>query len=326
MKAEKNIVIIGSTNMDLVVKAPRFPRPGETMTGDSFYTSYGGKGANQAVTVARLGAPVAFVGCVGDDAFGEEMVEHLNQEGVGTAFVRTVKGTSSGTALIIVDSEGRNEIIVVRGANDRLRQDDIQQAEELIASAEMVVIQLEIPPDTVRNAITTAPKHRIPVILNPAPAPAEPLEPEMLEQVFILAPNEVEAEALTGIGADTPAFAEKAIRALKEKGAKKVIITLGEKGCVYSEGAKFIKLPAYKVKAEDTTAAGDAFVGALAAGYPHFSEFCDAVRFALAVAALSVTKRGAQTSLPQREEVRGFLKKNEPSLLKGFAAIGKKGP
>jgi len=182
---------------------------------------------------------------------------------------------------------------------------------------------LEIPLDTVRHAIATAHKHQIPVILNPAPAPAAALEPEILKNVFILAPNEVEAEALTSIDADTPEFPERAIRALQEKGAKNVLITLGEKGCVFSEERKIVKLPAYKVKAEDTTGAGDAFVGALAAGYPHFSKFRDAVQFASAVAALSVTKRGAQTSLPQREAVRDFLEKREPSLVSGFSTIGK---
>lgn len=316
-----NVVVIGSINMDLVVKTGRFPRPGETMPGESFYTSYGGKGANQAVTIARLGAPSALIGCVGGDAFGEEMVSHLREEGIDTSGLRKAENCSSGTAVIIVDSDGRNQIIVVRGANERLCPDDIRRAEQLIASAKLVVLQLEIPLDAVCHAVETAHKHGVDIILNPAPAPAEPLHSDLLKQVSVLVPNEVEAEALTGLDVDSPDFARSAIHALKEKAADKVIVTLAEKGCILSESDKEIHVPAYSVKAEDSTGAGDAFVGALAAGYSSFRRFADLVKFASAVAAISVTKRGAQSSLPHRQEVRAFLETHEPSLLNDFSAM-----
>jgi len=317
----KDIVVIGSINMDLVVKASRFPRPDETMAGETFYTSYGGKGANQAVTAARLGAPVSFVGCVGDDRFGEEMTQHLRDEGVNTSCVRQVSNCSSGTALIIVDSVGRNQIIVVRGANKELNAEDIRCAQPLIASAELVVIQLEIPRPTVHCAVETARKSNVPVILNPAPAPAGPFDPGLLEQVHILVPNELEAEALTGLDPQSPDFPEKALQALRKQGAEKVIITLGDRGAVFSDEDKIQCATAYTVRAEDTTGAGDAFVGALAAGYSFFPSFAKLIRFASAVAAISVTRRGAQSSLPARAEVQTFLENHEPSLLPDFCAM-----
>jgi ribokinase len=316
-----NVVVIGSINMDLVAKTHRFPRPGETMAGESFYTSYGGKGANQAVTVARLGGAASFIGCVGADAFGKEMVDHLRQEGVDTGHVRTVENCSSGTALIIVDSAGRNQIIVIRGANEHLHPEDIDGALHLISAAKMVVIQLEIPLDTVRHAIARAHEHGAPVLLNPAPAPAGPLDSDILKKVSLLVPNEVEAEALTGLAAGSAGFPERCIRTLERDGAKRVIVTLGERGCAFSDGEAIRHLPAYPVRAEDTTGAGDAFVGALAASYSFFSRFSDAVKFASAVAALSVTKKGAQSSLPRREDVRRFLENYEPCLLEGFLAM-----
>ncbi len=307
--------------MDLVAKTSRFPRAGETMHGETFYTSYGGKGANQAVTVARLGAPAVFVGCVGDDAFGKEMLEHLRQERVEIGYVRTVEKCSSGTAVIVVDSEGRNQIIVIRGANERLGRTDVERASAQISAAEVVVIQLEIPFDTVQYAVESAREKNVPVILNPAPAPAGPLPHGILERAQIIVPNEIEAEALTGISASSSNFLEKAVGVFREKGAAKIIITLAEKGCVFSEGEKLVRVPPYEVRAEDTTGAGDAFVGALAAGYGFFPEFKDLIKFASAVAAISVTKRGAQSSLPGRKEVEEFLRTREPALLDCFRAM-----
>lgn len=322
----ETVAVIGSINMDLVVKASRFPRPFETMVGETFHTTYGGKGANQAVTVARLGAPTSFIGCVGDDAFGDQMVEHMAREGVNIRRLRKTNTCSSGTALIIVDAEGRNEIIVIRGANDRLQPEDIKRAQKTIGSAKVVVIQLEIPLETVLHAIETAHKHDVPVILNPAPAPAEPLHPDWLRKVSILVPNEVEAEALTGLNSAAPDFIKKSVRALQKQGPQKVIITLGDKGCAFGDEGKIFHVPAYRVRAEDTTGAGDAFVGALAAALGHFSNFADTIRFASAVAALSVTRLGAQSSLPTRVEIQAFLQEREPSLLKGFSSMAQRRP
>jgi ribokinase len=252
------------------------------------------------------------------------MMAHLAKEGIETRYIHKTKICSSGTALIIVDAEGQNEIIVIRGANEQLLPEDIERAQQTIASAKLVAIQLEIPLETVQYSIETAHRRGVPVILNPAPAPPQPLGPDLLKKVFILVPNEVEAEALTGLDSAAPDFVEESIRALQKQGPQKVIITLGDKGCAFGDEGKIAHVPAYRVRAEDTTGAGDAFVGALAAGLGHFSEFSDTIKFASAAAALSVTKLGAQSSLPMRPEIHKFLQEREQPLLKGFLSIEQK--
>ena len=320
---EKSAVVVGSMNMDLVAKTRRFPRPGETIVGESFYTSFGGKGANQAVTIARLGLSVSFVGCVGDDAFGREMVAHARNEGVETTHIRIAKGCPSGTALIVVNAEGENQIIVIRGANNKLSPKDVDRAEEIIAHAAVVVAQFEIPSETVQHAVGLAHKHGVPVILNPAPALPHTIDSSLLREADMLVPNEVEAEALSGVSAKNPDFAAETIRNLREKGVRTAIITLGEKGCVAADSRNEWRIPAFKIHVEDTTAAGDAFVGALAAGYHFFPDLQALARFASTVAALTVTKKGAQSSLPNRQEVEQFMMAHAPELLEKFRAMAR---
>lgn len=312
---KKQVVVVGGMNMDLVCKADAVPRPGETVMGKSFYTGLGGKGANQAIMAARLGVSVNFIGRVGDDAFGQEMLAAMRANDVGTKHMKVTKGCSSGVALIIVDARAQNQIVVVPGANAKVRPDDIAEAEETIARASLVVTQFEAPLETVEAAIKLAAKHGIPVILNPAPVLSQPINPSMLKQVEILVPNETEAEALTAIRHDTPAFALAAIKALREKGVKTPIITMGEAGSMIGDTGEGHHVPAFSVTPVDTTAAGDAFVGGLAAGYLFFTDLPALVRFASAAGALAVTKRGSQVSLPTRHEIEEFLAKHDAGLL-----------
>lgn len=319
-----SVVVVGSANMDMVSKARRFPRAGETITDASFYTSFGGKGANQAVTIARLGLPVVFIGCVGDDGFGRDILAHMQDEGIDTRHIRMVTECSTGTAVIIVDSRGQNRIVVAPGANHKMLPDQVRKAEGAIADANAVVAQFEIPFESVRVAAQLASKHRIPFILNPAPAlskGSDAVDSSLLKMVEVLVPNEIEAEALTRIKQKSSDFPAAAVRKLKKQGAKTVIITLGGKGCVLGAFGKPRRIPAYKVSVEDTTAAGDAFVGALAAGYRSYPDTRALTQFASAVAGLAVMKKGAQSSLPTADEVGQFLASQAPELLPGFEAL-----
>jgi ribokinase len=312
------VVVVGAMNVDLVARAERFPRPGETIIGDSFYRGFGGKGANQAVTIARMGAPVSFIGRVGDDAFGGEMPAHMRGEGVDVTHMKAVEDCASGTAMIFVDSSAQNEIIVAQGANDRLLAADIAEAEETIAQAALVVLVFDIPLEAIIETIRLAAKHGVPIIVNPAPALPGDVDTSFLEGVDALVPNETEAEALTGFGVNMPSFAQQAARRLQEDGAKTSIITLGEKGSVLADAEGVWHVPAFKVDPVDTTAAGDAFIGGLAAGHGYFPDMRALARFASAVAALAVTKKGAMSSLPTRGEVDEVLAENEPELLVEF--------
>ena len=318
----KSIVVVGAMNVDLVAKAERFPRPGETIIGDTFYRGYGGKGANQAVTVARMGVSVGLIGRVGDDAFGAEMIEHLGEQGVDTTYMKVVADCASGTAMIFVNAEAQNEIVVIQGANDRLTADDVVEAERTIAGAAVVVVVFDIPLETIKEAIRLASKHGVPTIVNPAPALPPGTDTSFLEGVDVLVPNETEAEALTGVSADAPDFAEKAAEGLQKIGAKTCILTLGEGGSMLADADGMRHIPAFDVRPEDTTAAGDAFIGGLAAGYRYFSDTRSLVRFASAVAALAVTRKGAMASLPARGDVADFLAKNAPELAETFRAMG----
>jgi len=317
------IVVIGAMNVDLVARAERFPRPGETITGDAFYRGYGGKGANQSVAAARMGVPVSFIGRVGDDAFGGEMIAHMRGQGVDTTHMKTVADCASGIAMIFVNAEAQNEIVVVQGANDRLMPADVAAAEQTIADAGLVVVVFDLLLETVREAIRLATKHGVPAIVNPAPALPPGTDVSFLKGVDMLVPNEIEAEALTGVGCDAPDFAEEAAKGLREIGAKVAILTLGEGGSMLADGSDMRRIPAFEVRPEDTTAAGDAFIGGLAAGYQFFPDLRELVRFASAVAALAVTKKGAMMSLPSREEVDDFLSRNAPELLATFRSMPK---
>ncbi len=300
----KHIVVVGSSNMDLVAKAPRIPVTGETLTGTDFFMLPGGKGANQAVAAAKLGAEVIFVARLGKDVFASKSLENFKSVNINTRHIEQLDGVPSGIAIIAVDDNGQNIIIVVPGANGKLMPADVDKAESDIANAAIVVCQLEVPIETVEQAAKIANKNKVPFILDPAPARA--LSDELLELVDIIKPNETEAEILTGIKVTDQASAGKAADALLAKGVKTVIITLGEKGLLLATKDSKEMIPNNKVKAVDSTAAGDAFTGSLAYGLAKGDSLKDAAVYANAVAAISVTRLGAQSSMPTKEEVDAF--------------------
>lgn len=301
---KKPIIVIGSSNTDMVIRCSRLPRPGETVLGGSFMMNHGGKGANQAVAAAKLGGDTVFIGKVGDDVFGHQTVEMLTSLGIDTRFLGVSATEPSGVALINVDEHtAENSISVASGANGAIRPADIDAAEEVIASASLILMQLEIPIDTVTYAAKMAKRHGVTVVLNPAPAPSEPLPEELLENVDIIIPNKTEAEVITGIVIDTPQDELRAIRSLHSKGISTVIFTLGSKGALLCQNGDCEEVPSFKVKAVDTTAAGDTFCGALCVGLSEGKEVRPAMIFANQAAAISVTRKGAQQSVPTRAEV-----------------------
>ena len=301
---KKPIIVIGSSNTDMVIRCSRLPRPGETVLGGSFMMNHGGKGANQAVAAAKLGGDTGFIGKVGDDVFGHQTVEMLTSLGIDTRFLGVSATEPSGVALINVDEHtAENSISVASGANGAIRPADIDAAEEVIASASLILMQLEIPIDTVTYAAKMAKRHGVTVVLNPAPAPSEPLPEELLENVDIIIPNKTEAEVITGIAIDTPQDELRAIRSLHSKGISTVIFTLGSKGALLCQNGDCEEVPSFKVKAVDTTAAGDTFCGALCVGLSEGKEVRPAMIFANQAAAISVTRKGAQQSVPTRAEV-----------------------
>lgn len=301
------IVVVGSSNTDMVVKAERLPGPGETVTGGTFVMAAGGKGANQAVAAARLGAEVTLVAKVGQDVFGDQAIAGYRQEGIVTDFIFRDPHQATGVALILVDGQGENLISVASGANHALRPDDVRQAADAIRAAQAVLLQLEIPMETVAFTARLAAEAGVPVILDPAPAPAGPLEAGLLGQVTYLKPNESEAERLTGIRVVDEASARQAASRLLQAGARHAIVTLGAKGAFWLGSNESGLVPARRVEALDSTAAGDAFSGGLACALARGVSLGEAVEYASLVGALSVTKLGAQPSLPTEEEVRRFL-------------------
>lgn len=301
----KKIVVIGSSNTDMVIRTPRIPRPGETVLGGEFYMAPGGKGANQAVAAARAGGDVHFIARVGDDVFGRQSLDGFARDGIHTECIVRDKDAPSGVALIIVGPDGENSIAVASGANARLRVSDVQRAKSVITSADIVLMQLESPLETVRNAAEIAASAGLPVVLNPAPARA--LGDDILGRVTYFTPNETEAEILTGITLIRKADLAKAADALLAKGIKAVLITLGAKGVYVATEEKKEVLPAFKVIPVDTTAAGDAFNGALAVALAEGRPLFEAARFANAAAALATTRMGAQPSLPMRTDIESLL-------------------
>lgn len=294
------LAVVGSINMDLVVRAPRLPRLGETILGSDFRTFPGGKGANQAVAIARMGGKVSMIGRVGQDGFGDALVETLERDQVDLTYIRRDPEAASGVALITVEEGGNNAIVVVPGANGRLSPEDIWGAEEAIKQAQVLVLQLECPLETVAEAIRVAQRHAVPVALNPAPA--QPLPDELLRQIDVLIPNESELQLLSG-----EQEVEQAAQALLARGVKTLIITLGEQGSLVVQRMERSAIPAHPVKAVDTTAAGDAFVGAFAVAWAEGKSLIEAARWGNAAGALAVTCLGAQPSLPTRQEVMGLL-------------------
>ena len=299
------VVVVGSLNMDLVTRASRLPRAGETLIGQTFTTVPGGKGANQAVASARLGADVSMIGCVGADAYGIQLRDALLVEGIDCRAVSTVEG-SSGVALIVVDDTSQNAIVIVAGSNGELTPASLQAFDTVLQVANVIVCQLEVPMATVGYALKRGRELGKTVILNPAPASA-PLPAEWYASIDYLIPNESEAGALSGVTVDSLDSARLAATRLIQAGAGKVIITLGPQGVLFSDGLVFEHLVAPKVKAVDTTAAGDTFVGGFAAALANGESEAEAIRFGQVAAALSVTRAGAQPSIPTLHDVQGFV-------------------
>jgi ribokinase len=294
------ILVVGSSNTDMIIKLDRIPRPGETILGGAFVTAAGGKGANQAVGAARAGGQVTFIARVGQDMFGEQAVAGFVRDGINVKHVTRDKTNPSGVALIFVAKDGENSIAVAGGANAKLSPADVRKARAAFTGASVLVMQLETPLETVQAAADLAAKAGVRVILNPAPA--QPLPDKLLKRISILTPNETEAELLTG------SAGEEAAAKLRARGVATVILTLGANGALIADATGTRLVPGFKVKAVDTTAAGDIFNGSLAVALAEGKSLDAAVRFANAAAAISVTRLGAQPSAPTRREIERFLK------------------
>ncbi|MCX5673513.1 MAG: ribokinase [Planctomycetota bacterium] len=301
------ILVVGSVNMDIVAQVDRVPAPGENVRGTDLRTIPGGKGANQAVACARLGADTTFLGRVGDDAFGERLRQGLAAAGVRTDALRTVAGCASGIALILVDAAGQNTIVVTAGANGRLTPGDVEAARPLLEAADAVVLQLEIPPETVARTIHLARQVGRPTILDAGPPRAS--ADAAVWECDVLSPNEAEAAALLGRppGQDTP---EAMARELAARGPKAVVIKAGSQGAVVAQGRRLVRVPAFKIRPVDTTAAGDAFTAALALEFVKGTDLVEAARVANAAGALACLRLGAQPSMPTAAEVTEFLARN----------------
>lgn len=295
------IVVLGSSNTDLVVRAERMPQPGETLLGERFMMTAGGKGANQAVAIARLGGDVTFIAKVGRDMFGDKAVENYEREGIDTRTILRDDEAPSGIALITVDAKAENSIVVAGGANNNLSTADIETLRAEIESAQYLLMQLETPVEAVAYAAAIARKAGVKVILNPAPAAELPAE--LLEGLYMITPNRTEAQMLTGIGITDRESAERAAKALVAKGIANVVVTLGSQGALTFDGERFDHIPALKVAAVDTTAAGDTFNGAMCVALAEGRPLADAVRFASRASAIAVTRLGAQASIPYRAEL-----------------------
>ncbi len=303
--SNSKIVVIGSSNTDMIIQVDRIPVPGETILGGEFSTAAGGKGANQAVAAARAGGNVTFIAAIGDDSFGAEAIEGFRRDNINVDFIKTVDSMASGVALIFVAKDGENAIAVASGANAALDPEYIMQSANVISDADILLMQLESPVETVTRAAQIAYDAGVKVILNPAPA--QPLDDQLLRMVSILTPNETEAELLTGIKVVDQSSASAAAKVLLDKGVDTVIITLGAEGVFFADKERQSHIPTYKVDAVDTTAAGDVFNGALAAALADNKSIDEATAFANAAAALSVTKLGAQPSAHTLAGIVSFM-------------------
>ena len=302
--SESKILVIGSSNTDMVICTGHLPLPGETVIGGTFFMNPGGKGANQAVTVARLGGRVSFICKTGSDIFGHQANQLFNEEGIDTSYVFSDTKNPSGVALITVDTDAENCIVVAPGANAHLTPNDLKRSAEAVEAADIILLQLEIPMQTVEAAAMMAYRLGKKVVLNPAPA--SKLSAGLLETLYAITPNETEAEAISGIRITDERTAEEAARKIASMGVCNVIITLGAKGALVFDGAHCEIVPAYTPQAVDTTAAGDVFNGALVVALSEGRTLPEAVRFACKASAISVTRVGAQNSVPYRTEVDVF--------------------
>lgn len=304
-----NIVVVGSSNVDMIAKVKHLPRPGETVGQALFSRAFGGKGANQAVAAKRAGGAVSFITCLGNDGLGQNMLQALTAEGINTEHILIDQKHPTGTALILVDAQGENSIAVAPGANNSLTPALIDEARFAISGADFVLLQMEIPLETVVYVIEFAASLGKKVLLNPAPAYA--LDEKLFKHLYILVMNETEAEIMTGIQVSTKDEAMQAADEVLRRGTEIAIITMGEKGAYYATKRERKWIEAYRVQAVDTTAAGDVFCGTLASALQKNYRLPDALRFACAAAAISVTKMGAQPSAPSEQEIKAFLHENE---------------
>lgn len=305
MKTAGNLVVLGSINADHILNLETFPTPGETVTGNQYQVAFGGKGANQAVAAGRSGAKIAFIACTGDDDTGERVRKQLASDNIDVSPVSVVEGESTGVALIFVNAEGENVIGIHAGANAALTTERVEAQRAIISGADALLMQLESPVESVLAAAKIAHENHTTVVLNPAPARV--LSDELLALVDIITPNETEAEKLTGIRVENDDDAARAAGALHDKGIGTVIITLGSRGVWVSANGEGRRVPGFKVKAIDTIAAGDTFNGALVTALLEGRAMDEAIRFAHAAAAIAVTRKGAQPSVPWRKEIDEFL-------------------
>jgi ribokinase len=305
MSQRQQILVVGSLNTDLVVRTIRHPQIGETVLGHGFRTYPGGKGANQAVAVARLGCPVKMVGRIGTDSFGEELLARITSEGVEPRFVLRDDEVPSGVAFITVDERGQNTIVVASGANMRLTPDDIDEAADAFNGAAVLLAQLEVPLAAVERAIELARRNGVLVVLNPAPA--QLLESHLLHKVDVLIPNQTELALLAG-----QESTGASIEVLRSMGVKRLVVTLGENGALVVDGDQQEHMLAHRVPVVDTTAAGDAFAGAFAVALSEGQSIHESARWGNAAGALTVTRPGAQPSLPTRQELLDFLQTGKP--------------
>lgn len=296
------IIVVGSSNTDMVVKTPRFPEPGETILGGDFFMFPGGKGANQAVAAARLGGKVSFICCVGDDIFGQNALEGYSKEGINIEGAMIVKGAPSGVALITVNANGENEIVVASGANNLLSKNHIERITKQLRDADIILTQLETPIPIVSHLAEFCRQNGQRLIINPAPA--QELSDEILKGLYLITPNETETKILTGVEVTDESTAKRACELFFQKGVKNVIITMGSKGAFFMNDKLNFTVNAKKVKAIDTTAAGDVFNGAVALSLAKKMDWKESIEFANKAAALSVAKMGAQTSAPYLNEIK----------------------
>jgi ribokinase len=309
---KNSILVVGSSNTDMIIKMERIPKPGETIIGGEFASAAGGKGANQAVGAARAGGTVTLVARVGRDMFGETAIAGFAADGINVDYVVRDRTSPSGVALIFVGQNGENSIAVASGANAKLTPADVRKAKGAFRKASVLLLQLETPLDTVQAAADLAEAAGVRVILNPAPA--RPLPNKLLRRLYLLTPNESEAELLTGVAVHNVEGAAKAASALLARGVQNVIMTMGARGALVVGADLRQMIPSFKVKAVDTTAAGDIFNGALALGLAEGRSLLEAAHFASAAAAISVTRMGAQTSAPTRKEIDRLLARTSGCL------------